>query len=385
MAAAHDPDEPANPETRVSSARCDALSPPGPAPVGAGRNQQLDALRGVAVVLVLLHHMPARDTSWFNGGWTGVDLFFVLSGFLVSGLLFRDYLKTGSVHALRFYARRGFKIYPNFYVMLATTTAILAWARVPAEPGHLWHEALFVQNYLPVAWWAREHGWSLAVEEHFYFLLPPVVALLSAWALFRRRPVVTATALVIALGATVLAVRAWMVAHGATLEGVLFATHARIDALALGVWLSVVWNFAPASVSIARRWRLALLTIGVLLTLPSYLLPTEDPRLLSFGLTGNYLGYGMILAASLATERPIAGPLTGPLAFIGFYSYSIYLWHFPVLALVLQTIPARPWDRIVFLAASVAVGVAVAKLVELPALRLRERLVPAESGPPGRR
>ena len=182
------------------------------------------------MLLVLFHHLPARERSWFEGGWTGVDLFFVLSGFLVSGLLFKDYLKTGSVHALRFYARRGFKIYPNFYVMLAATTAVLAWAGAPTEPGHLWHEALFVQNYLPVARWAREHGWSLAVEEHFYLLLPPVVALLSAWAVFRRRPVRTATILVAILGATVLAVRVWMIARGATLEAVLFQTHARIDA-----------------------------------------------------------------------------------------------------------------------------------------------------------
>jgi peptidoglycan/LPS O-acetylase OafA/YrhL len=90
----------------------------------ARRNQQLDALRGVAVLLVLLHHLPAREASWFEGGWTGVDLFFVLSGFLVSGLLFRDYLETGSVHALRFYAMRGFNIYPNSCVMPAATTTV---------------------------------------------------------------------------------------------------------------------------------------------------------------------------------------------------------------------------------------------------------------------
>lgn len=330
---------------------------------------------------MLLHHLPARETSWFDAGWTGVDLFFVLSGFLVSGLLFRDYLRTGSVHALRFYLRRGFKIYPNFYVMLIATTAAVAWAGVATDASHLWHEAAFVQNYLPVAWWAREHGWSLAVEEHFYFLLPPAAALLVRWGAFRRAPVRTAALVMGALGAGVLAVRIGMVARDATLEAVLFRTHTRIDALAFGVWLSVVWNFAPASVALVRRWRPALIAVGLLLTAPSYLLPIADPRLLTLGLTANYLGYGMVLAAALATRRPIAGPLTRPLAFVGFYSYSIYLWHFPVLAWVLDRIHVRPYDRLVFLAGSIAVGVLVAKAVELPALRLRDRLVPAEAMP----
>src|SRR5438876_4889931 len=96
---------------------------------------QLDALRAIAVLLVLGHHMPAcpRDLNyplalfteqWKQCGWAGVDLFFVLSGFLVSGLLFREYQKYGTIKLPRFLARRGLKIYPAFYVLLLTTIAV---------------------------------------------------------------------------------------------------------------------------------------------------------------------------------------------------------------------------------------------------------------------
>lgn len=88
------------------------------------RDVRLDCLRGIAVLMVLVHHSPTPLGGRLLAGWTGVDLFFVLSGFLVSGLLFKEHLATGRIHPWRFYLRRGFKIYPNFYVMLCLTAAL---------------------------------------------------------------------------------------------------------------------------------------------------------------------------------------------------------------------------------------------------------------------
>jgi peptidoglycan/LPS O-acetylase OafA/YrhL len=177
----------------------------------AGRVQQLDVLRGVAVLLVLVHHSPGGEGALLKAGWTGVDLFFVLSGFLVSGLLFKEHLRSGRIRPGRFYLRRGLKIYPNFYVMLAVTSAALALGHIAVEPWNVVHEAVFLQNYLPAAWWGREHAWSLAIEEHFYFLLPPVLILLLRWGAFRRAPVRWAAVLAAALGTAALAVRWAMV------------------------------------------------------------------------------------------------------------------------------------------------------------------------------
>jgi len=142
------------------------------------RNIGLDALRCIAVWLVLFRHLPipSKATGFFaeslrvlhRGGWIGVDLFFVLSGFLVSGLLFREFQRTGSASIKRFLIRRGFKIYPPFWVLIGATVVMRCWfEKTGIQWSNLVGELLFLQNYYDCLW---GHTWSLAVEEHFYFI-----------------------------------------------------------------------------------------------------------------------------------------------------------------------------------------------------------------------
>src|SRR5215472_2350919 len=123
------------------------------------RIRQLDVLRGVAVVLVLGRHMGSVPLDvpfvtqsalhlWLHTGWIGVDLFFVLSGFLVSGLLFREYGRLGEVHAGRFLVRRGLRIYPAFYAFLLSTSIAIG----TLGNRQFFAEATFVQNYVPGLW-----------------------------------------------------------------------------------------------------------------------------------------------------------------------------------------------------------------------------------------
>jgi len=344
----------------------------------AGRVQQLDVLRGVAVMLVLVHHSPGGAGEVLKGGWSGVDLFFVLSGFLVSGLLFKEYLRSGRIRPGRFYLRRGLKIYPNFYVMMAVTSAGLAWAHVRVDPRRVLGELVFVQNYVLAAWENREHAWSLAIEEHFYLLLPPLLILLLRWRAFRRAPVRWMTALTMVLGTAILVVR-WATVrfgHGDPVD-VLFYTHTRIDALAFGVLLSVLWHFAPDRIATIRRYRWVLLALGLLLVAPSFLLPHTNHQILIVGLTLNYIGYGMVLLAALTLPRVLPRALALVLAYVGFYSYSIYLWHLPFAAILRELLGRHSLRLPLFYVGSVLVGVAMAKLVELPALRLRDRWLPS--------
>src|SRR2546423_1538207 len=148
---------------------------------GVRRSASLDVLRAAAIFLVLGNHVGSLTShrfpwlrnfveAWIRGGWVGVDLFFVLSGFLVSGLLFREYQRSGTLDVPRFLWRRGMRIYPAFWTLLLATWLGFRWFGLPHTSGNaLLAELLFVQNYASGMW---NHTWSLAVEEHFYVALP---------------------------------------------------------------------------------------------------------------------------------------------------------------------------------------------------------------------
>jgi peptidoglycan/LPS O-acetylase OafA/YrhL len=134
------------------------------------RNQSLDVLRGVAILLVLGGHSNYPYVGfWRATGGSGVELFFVLSGFLISGLLFSEYQRTGHIAVTRFWIRRAFKIYPGFYVLLTVTTAVLILAKQPEIMlgRAVFFNIIFLQNYVPSAGIIPQ-SWSLAIEEHFY-------------------------------------------------------------------------------------------------------------------------------------------------------------------------------------------------------------------------
>ena len=161
---------------------------------GASRVIQLDVLRGIAILLVLGAHSVLTPADgghlrnpimlWFRFGWTGVDLFFVLSGFLVGGLLMQEFRQSGRIGVLRFLIRRGFKIWPSYYAYLAITALVLYPLTGRAIPSWqlMWPGLIHLQNYLGTPF---GHTWSLGVEEHFYLFLPPLVVAV-AWTGSRR-------------------------------------------------------------------------------------------------------------------------------------------------------------------------------------------------------
>lgn len=220
------------------------------------RSRRLDVLRAAAVLLVMSAH--STPTPWLGrSGWIGVDLFFVLSGFLISGLLFAEYRASGRIDAGRFLIRRGFKIYPSFYAFLAITVIVEAFRGRMITGGQLLAETLFVQNYGPRFW---GHTWSLAVEEHFYLLLPfALVALLrfgkTPGASLRRLPL-----LIVFLAGAILVGRTYTASRG---FWVYSHTHCRADALAAGVFLGWFWHFrARETRAWAERFRWAVLLIS---------------------------------------------------------------------------------------------------------------------------
>ncbi len=356
----------------------------------ANRSAPLDALRALAVLLVLGRHFPEMPPGWKGapvpgwmevwerGGWIGVDLFFVLSGFLVAGLLFREYRRFGEIHYGHFLARRGFKIYPAFYFMFA---AVLLFAAHLGKPFVGWpvvlSEMLFVQNYGPALF---PHTWSLAVEEHFYLLLPLLLLAVRGEksAPFAKLPGVFLIIALLALAARVATAELLPF----RLKTHLFPTHLRLDSLLFGVLLSWATHFAPEALErVWERFRWPLALAAAALVAPAFCLEIGSGWYLhTVGLTGFYLASGVLLMFALRWKNAWR-----PLAFIGAYSYSIYLWHIPVRFFGLGWLPrnSAPLTRAAaYLALSLLAGIAAAWLVERPFLALRDRLFPTRSQPP---
>ena len=343
----------------------------------------LDILRAIACALVIVNHLHIPESytilhSISRGGWCGVDLFFVLSGFLVSGVLFQEFRANQSVDLRRFLIRRGLKIYPAFYAFLfSTAIGIHLFGRDAsfASVRHLLAEVFFVQNYFPGFW---AHTWSLAVEEHFYFGIAIVVALV-AWSRFKlSSQVITVLMLIIAVISLLLRWRLSSVPYDARTH--LFPTHLRMDSLGFGVLLSHAWHFHQEYVrKLFYAWRWVLLAFGTVGSLPAFLYERQDtPWLCVFGLTLLYIANGSLLLGLCLVRIPESG-VVRVLAAVGAQSYSIYLWHEPVVSCLVPRLhvplggvhPLLP--AAIGFVVSIALGMVMAQLIEVPVLALRDR------------
>ena len=352
---------------------------------------QLDLLRAVAIFLVLGNHMvPAPPqlniyinkltTFWFYGGWVGVDLFFVLSGFLVSGLLFREYMTHEKLNLKRFLIRRGLKIYPSFYVLIATTVIFAPFFAKEIPLRNLFAEIFFVQNFFGKLW---PHTWSLAVEEHFYIGLAILFFLFLKFQSQKKNPFRAIPYFFVIFAVLCLTLRALMAIYKGTSIGLTFF---RIDALFFGVLISYFWNFYSLGENLfLRRNKNWLILLGILLLLPPFFFRSViNPWFFVFGMTTNYIAGGLLLVGCLTTEFKNKG-VARIIAGIGTYSYSIYLWHLPVQYWVVKPLLTKlgmnNWFFYAgfYLLGAIVVGVILSKTIEYPILKIRDKYFPRRS------
>ncbi len=360
----------------------------------------LDVLRLVAIMLVLGRHMsPPPETwpsgwrsillTWQRGGWVGVDLFFVLSGFLVSGLLFAEYNSRKRLSIGRFFIRRGWKIYPAFVTLIAATVIGTRLSGFPVDRRSLVSELMFLQGYVPGL---RDHTWSLAVEEHFYLLLPLVLILtlkLNKGSPTPLKPVL-AVAGCFAVLCLVLRLLTWQYRPTYTHLTHLFPSHLRLDSLFFGVAISYAYHFHKSRfIELLSPWRWWLIAGGLLLFTPAFVFQLETtPFIYTAGLTVLSVASGMLLVGTFLCAVPPSRPII-VMATLGAYSYSIYLWHLfvlewrgPVVEMALGGPSGFGIQTAVYLIGSLAVGVVMAKIVEVPALQLRDRWFPSRTPGP---
>lgn len=381
-------------QTDLLGGLASSASPDSAAP--ASRLIGLDFLRMVAVALVFLRHSEgfvATQTGWLavvlqplvRGGWVGVDLFFVLSGVLVSGLIFRGLHAGRPVDPTRFWIRRAFKILPPFWTYLAFLV-FAEWKRSGGVPWVKWvHELIFVQNYLPGL---AGQTWSLAVEEHFYLLLP--IGLLALTYGERPRvdrlkwiPWVFAGLAMVALGLRGWSAKVMAYSHA----NHLYPTHLRLDALFCGVVLGYWRQFEPeVPQRILRRLGILAWPIALGLLLPPFLVELgETSWLTTMGLTSNFLGCALLIL--LVLDWRWAGIHPDPWwlragAAVGGWSYCIYLWHLEWIGRAAFYGGGRlPWWLLMAISGvgSMATGALLTWIIERPALRLRDRLFPSQA------
>ncbi len=350
------------------------------------RTIELDFARGMAVLLVMGYHFKTVATSFFLWraiedplkafGATGVDMFFVLSGFLVGGLLLHEYRKRGSVRVGRFLARRAFKIFPAYYGYLLFQIVSRHF------PLHtfLLQNLLQLQNYTGSS---ISHSWTVSLEIHFYLLL----ALAMGWMASRRlRPRTLLIVFASAAAASFLS-RAITISLGHP-NAALFFTHNRLDSLLCGVLLATLACFFPARFEALSDCKWPLLLIAGLLVVYLYFvyprtMVAPAPGWGYFGSTILYLGYSGVLLFLIRYTGPRGElPIYKGIAWIGTYSYGIYLWHNSVrqpCASLAAHLPARvQWPALFLMqyASAILLGALMTRLIEWPFLRYREHLLP---------
>jgi peptidoglycan/LPS O-acetylase OafA/YrhL len=307
----------------------------------AHRND-IQGLRAVAVLLVAFGH---AGVPFLSGGYVGVDVFFVLSGFLITGILLAEFADRGAISLPRFYLRRARRILPAAVLTLVVTDVaahhLLNFVRArEAVNDSIW-SALFAANFH----FAREgsdyfaqaqppspflHFWSLAVEEQFYFVWPSLLAVLVALRLRRR--------LLVVLVAVAAGSLAWSIhVTAASPAAAYYSTFARAWELALGAALAVAapqLRRLPARMGLACGW-LGLVAIGYAAWAYSDGTPFPGSAALVPA-----AGAALVIGAGLvATRRAFdVGRLLGlaPLRYLGDRSYAFYLWHWPVLILATE-------------------------------------------------
>jgi peptidoglycan/LPS O-acetylase OafA/YrhL len=335
------------------------------------RNQSLDALRCIAILLVIGFHLNFYSL-WGRAGWIGVDLFFVLSGFLISGLLFQEYKNKGKIDIKRFLIRRGLKIYPSFYLLIVAAAILSFVKHSPQLRTQVIFSSIFAQNYYNgKAFTVLAHTWSLAVEEHFYLLLPFLLLLLIT--LKRSEPFRPIPGIFVFVALSCLAFRCFSLSAGHEAR----ATHLRLDSLFAGVTIGYLYHYEQRLFQwLSRGYSLFL---SLVLCLPVVLLDHRSRFVQTIGLTSLLFSFSLLVIWSVTrTPRSAIGRLVvGGAARVGFYSYSIYLWHTVVAEFYLSRFALSALNFWVCLAATVAMGVVMGRLVEAPYLALREKIAPS--------
>jgi peptidoglycan/LPS O-acetylase OafA/YrhL len=354
---------------------------------GLGYVPALDGVRGIAVAAVILGH---AGIPFMRGGFLGVDVFFVLSGFLITRLLLDEWVTTGGIRLSQFYVRRALRLFPALLLLLDVYAVYFFFVRgyfLDGPQGPMWKP--FAAALLYLGNWVRayglfsldilDHTWSLGIEEQFYLLWPSALALLLA-----RR---ASHGLV--LGVTVsgivgsLILRALLWAPGAGAARAYNGLDTRAEPLLIGALAALLLFYGgTGKAMLLRLVRLAWIP-AVAVVLVAIATSTWNAKAL-------YFGGGTLFAASVAVivVALVTGTSVGlsrvigcvGLVGVGKISYGLYLYHYPIFqsATLARLNISAPGKVLLATALTLLVAIVSFYVIERPALRLKERFRPME-------
>ena len=327
----------------------------------------LDGLRAFSVLSVMFYHLGWQS---FGLGWAGVPFFFVLSGFLITGILLDNKGASAGSFFGRFYLRRTLRIFPLYYLYLAV---VFAWCTYHGVHGKgWWYYMTYMQNYYlgvtDFAWTPGQevgHTWSLAVEEQFYLLWPLLVFNLSA----RRLKLVIVSMFAIAIASR-------FALHGNQVMVSFAPLTSNLDTLGMGALLAIISRENPAGYRNATRW---LLLVGVAFTAFVYL--SADHHLTASDMM--YMAALTILfggAVGFVSSRALPLLDWAPLAYIGRISYGLYIWHALAYGVINSAIynkwvpdPGVAWADVAKIVLTFTASALSYHLFERPILALKEK------------
>ena len=352
----------------------------------------LDEVRGIAILLVIashLHWIGSPDpnftavTPWdpinelMNRGFLGVDLFFVLSGFLITSNLLRQAARGEELAVRQFYVDRGFRLLPALYLLLAVSTVVAIIERFPMQWqwSSVWRAMTFASNWNYEDRFLRTqddigHLWSLAVEGQFYLVWPLMFLLLNRRAINTGRTTVFTIILVL----LVILNRASLWVAGKPWIFIYPRTDTRIDALFIGCLVAFVYRgFRPRRVN----WRLVALTSTLMWILIAYFFASPSTKFVYLGgftvisILSAFIIYSLVSAPS----SPNKGRIARTIGWIGNISYGLYLWHLLIFRLFARHVNLPSLSMKILLAIATSLGLAFLsyRFIETPFLRWRKQ------------
>ena len=311
----------------------------------------IDSLRALAVLAVIIYHV---DVNYLPGGFLGVDLFFVLSGYLISSLIIKEYRKTGSLNLYNFYIRRARRLLPAVYFMITVGLVVMVlFNEVLLRKSHL--DAIFGYIYSSNWWYIFhkldyfdsfgaqspfKHLWSLAIEEQFYMIFPLLFLLVNGKKKSKDGTYkLNKNFLYVVLGLILVSLIAHILLFDINnISRIYFGTDTRAFSLLIGVVGAILYPMEKLHAKVTPQQNImysvvSLVSIATLITVMIY---TSEYNTWLY--RGGFLLVailGLIVIISSGKQHTLMSRLLSfkPVVFIGKISYSLYLWHFPVLVL----------------------------------------------------